>query len=293
MKKFLACVAAVALAGSMGISAMAQEAAAVAEETAVETTAEEAKEEEKKEETEEKKEEEKKEETKEEAKEEEKKEETEEKKEEEKKEEEKKDEKEEEKKEEPAPEKKELSVEVNGAEIVFPDAKPFIDENSRTLIPLRAIGEALNLKVEWSKENRTASFIGEEITVIFTIDNEEYEIVKGEETEKAKMDTKAIISEDRTYAPVRYLAEAFGYTVGWDNDTKTVTIDAAVVEPVENPDEKPEEKPEENPEEKPEEKPEEAAEGTQEGEAEAPAETPEEKPAEAPAEGQEVVSERA
>ena len=246
MKKFLACVAAVALAGSMGITAMAEDEVQAVEETKVEETAagaeEENKEDKKEETTEENKEEEKKEETQEEEK-------KEEAQEEEKKEEEKAEEKEEEKKEEAAPEKKELSVEVNGAEIVFPDAKPFIDENSRTLIPLRAIGEALELEVEWNKEDRTASFIGEEITVIFTIDNEEYEIVKGEESEKAKMDTKAIISEDRTYAPVRYLAEAFGYTVGWDNDTKTVTIDAAVVEPVENPVENPDENTEKNTEE--------------------------------------------
>ncbi|MBR6258802.1 MAG: hypothetical protein IKR21_01145 [Oscillospiraceae bacterium] len=29
---------------------------------------------------------------------------------------------------------------------------------------------------------------------------------------------------DRTYAPVRYLAEYFGYTVEWDGASRTVII---------------------------------------------------------------------
>ena len=36
--------------------------------------------------------------------------------------------------------------------------------------------------------------------------------------------TAAIIRDDRTYAPIRYLAEYFGYIVGWDAATRTVTI---------------------------------------------------------------------
>jgi hypothetical protein len=39
------------------------------------------------------------------------------------------------------------------------------------------------------------------------------------------MDSAAVIVNDRTYAPVRYLAEAFGYQVDWDPETKTVIIE--------------------------------------------------------------------
>ena len=39
------------------------------------------------------------------------------------------------------------------------------------------------------------------------------------------MDTAAIIRDARTYAPVRYLAEAAGYDVSWDNDTRTVILE--------------------------------------------------------------------
>jgi hypothetical protein len=42
------------------------------------------------------------------------------------------------------------------------------------------------------------------------------------------MDTAAVIKNSRTYAPVRYLAEAAGYSVDWDSTAKTVVIKHAV-----------------------------------------------------------------
>lgn len=40
-----------------------------------------------------------------------------------------------------------------------------------------------------------------------------------------KMDTESFVNtDDRTMVPARFVAEAMGFTVLWDNDTKTVTI---------------------------------------------------------------------
>jgi hypothetical protein len=38
------------------------------------------------------------------------------------------------------------------------------------------------------------------------------------------MDTTAVIVNGRTFAPIRYLADYFGYRVDWDGDTYTVII---------------------------------------------------------------------
>ncbi|HOA98329.1 MAG TPA: stalk domain-containing protein, partial [Acetivibrio saccincola] len=43
-----------------------------------------------------------------------------------------------------------VSVTVDGKKVVFPDAKPFIDENGRTLIPVRFVTEDLGATVEWN-----------------------------------------------------------------------------------------------------------------------------------------------
>ena len=43
------------------------------------------------------------------------------------------------------------------------------------------------------------------------------------------MDTKAYIddAESRFYLPIRFLAEAIGYNVGWDEATETVSLTMA------------------------------------------------------------------
>jgi hypothetical protein len=38
------------------------------------------------------------------------------------------------------------------------------------------------------------------------------------------MDETPFIQNGRTYLPARFVAEAFGYEVGWCGDTRTVTV---------------------------------------------------------------------
>ena len=113
-----------------------------------------------------------------------------------------------------------VKVKVAGDYVWWTDAEPFIDENSRTLVPLRAVAEALGLEVSWNGEKRWASFTDGERTITFPIGG----TVAFTESGDIAMDTAAVIVNDRTYAPVRYLAEHFGCTVSWDAATKTVLI---------------------------------------------------------------------
>ena len=141
-----------------------------------------------------------------------------------------------------------INVTVYGEPVVWTDAKPFIDENGRTLVPLRAVADAMGLDVEWDAANRVAIFsytesgtyeadwtynIYDEIR--FPIDSTvaygtyTYTDASGEDvtTEEIQMDTAAVIVNDRTYAPIRYLAEYFDYAVEWDAETRTASIDIA------------------------------------------------------------------
>jgi len=113
-----------------------------------------------------------------------------------------------------------VSVTVDGKRVVFPDAKPFIDENGRTLIPVRFVTEDLGATVEWNVQDREVYITKDGVYIMIRIDQEMI-LVNG----KTKaMDTKAIIKEDRTYVPIRYVAEELGATVGWDAATRTVII---------------------------------------------------------------------
>ena len=114
-----------------------------------------------------------------------------------------------------------ISVTVDGQAVQWTDAKPFIDANSRTMVPLRAVGDALGLTVDWDGERREASFTDGKRTLCFPIDSS---AAHADDGTIVQMDTAAVISGSRTYAPVRYLAEFFGHSVEWDGDTRTVII---------------------------------------------------------------------
>ena len=76
-----------------------------------------------------------------------------------------------------------ISVTLNGSNIVFEDAKPII-YNDRTLIPIRAVFEKANCYVDWDSKNNMAVIGNEEKVIFISINSEKmklYDIVKDEE----------------------------------------------------------------------------------------------------------------
>ena len=121
-----------------------------------------------------------------------------------------------------------INVTVNSKTVQWTDARPFIDKNSRTMVPLRAVGEALGLKVDWNDAAKEAIFTNGSKTIYFPINCSYYMTQNGG---RVTMDTAAVIVNSRTYAPIRYLAEYFGFTVSWDDSTKTVGIKGSASAP--------------------------------------------------------------
>jgi hypothetical protein len=114
-----------------------------------------------------------------------------------------------------------LRIVINGERLFFPDAQPFIDENGRTQTPARFVGEELGATVTWDGAAQKAIFVKDSKKLVLYIGKKEYEL----DGKKLQMDTAAIIHEDRTFVPARYVAEAFGATVRWDSVIRTVYID--------------------------------------------------------------------
>ena len=115
-----------------------------------------------------------------------------------------------------------VRVTVGGTPVAWTDVRPYIDENNRTMVPLRAVAEALGMTVSWDAYRREAGFSVGTKTLTFPIGS--VDAVKEDGT-FIHMDTAAVINANRTYAPVRYLAEYFGYTVDWDAAARTVIIE--------------------------------------------------------------------
>ena len=96
-----------------------------------------------------------------------------------------------------------IVVKIDGEVVEFPDAKPFIDEHSRTLCPIRFIAENLGAEVLWNNEDKTVSIKKDDIDILLKI-GDNTAVVNGDE--KA-FDTYPQIFEDRTYVPLRFISE--------------------------------------------------------------------------------------
>ena len=116
------------------------------------------------------------------------------------------------------------AVRVNGEIVTFPDGQPYVDENSRTMIPVRFVTEELGADVEWDGKTRTASISKNGATVDITIGSSELKVTKDGKTETVTMDTAAVLKDGRTYVPIRFVAEALGATVDYCNTYKVVGI---------------------------------------------------------------------
>lgn len=111
-----------------------------------------------------------------------------------------------------------ISVVVNGTEVEF-DVSPKI-EDGRTMVPMRAVFEALGAQVSWDDAAKTA--VGEKDGSVVSITVNDRFIYKNDTA--LELDVPAMLSEGRTLVPVRAVSEAFGCAVDWNDDTKTVIV---------------------------------------------------------------------
>ena len=111
-----------------------------------------------------------------------------------------------------------IKVYLEGSKVNF-DVQPQTI-NDRTMVPIRAIFEAMGANVTWDDVTQTAISTKDNTTVKMTL-NSTTEYIN--DTAYA-MDVAPVIINGRTLAPARYVAEAFGYYVNWDEMTQSVLI---------------------------------------------------------------------
>ena len=96
---------------------------------------------------------------------------------------------------------------------------------SRTVIPIRAIVEALGGTISWEGTTRKVTINFKETTIELWIDNPKAK-VNGIEVwiDSDNHNVKPIIVNSRTMLPLRFVAESLGCIVDWDSNTRTITI---------------------------------------------------------------------
>ena len=106
-----------------------------------------------------------------------------------------------------------------GGELIKFDVQPQLI-NNRTMVPLRAIFEALGATVDWNGDTQTVTSTKDKTTISLTINNPTMYVNGAAVT----LDSPACLVGGRTLVPVRAISEAFGVEVKWEESTTTVEL---------------------------------------------------------------------
>ena len=117
-----------------------------------------------------------------------------------------------------------IKVAIDGEYVEF-DVQPQLI-NDRTMVPLRAIFEALGAEVDWVNETQTVIAAKDDVTVTATIGSTKMYI----DDEEKIMDIAPMLLDGRTLVPVRFVAEAFDCDVDWNGINNEVIITSKAAE---------------------------------------------------------------
>ncbi len=105
-----------------------------------------------------------------------------------------------------------VSVYLNGTQVVFPDQQPFFDASAgRVFVPVRFVSEALGAQVEWVQQEQKIVIGRGGKEIILYIGQKEV-FVDGR---PYTLDVAVRLVNSRTMVPLRFVSEALGAGVKW------------------------------------------------------------------------------
>lgn len=121
----------------------------------------------------------------------------------------------------------EIKVTKSGVETVKTiDTAPYITSAGRTLIPLRGLIEEMGAEIEWTDKNQSITINNNGIKLYLQIRNNlVYVDSPAYGHLMYTLESEPRIKDSRTFVPLRFISEQFGYNVSWDGETKTITIE--------------------------------------------------------------------
>lgn len=104
-----------------------------------------------------------------------------------------------------------VKIRIDGIDLQY-DPAPYIAPPGRTMVPMRGLFESLGAQVEWVAETQT---------IHATRGDREVQLQIGSKVAHVNgvsrpMDVAPVIEQDRTYVPLRFVAEALNASVTWD-----------------------------------------------------------------------------
>lgn len=115
-----------------------------------------------------------------------------------------------------------INVQIDGKALEFTDAKPFLSvAEGRTLLPVRVISENMGADVKWDADARTATITKGSDKIEMKI-GDRFAVKNGK---RVWFDVESKIMDNRTYLPIRAVAEMLGCDVSWNASKRLVSID--------------------------------------------------------------------
>lgn len=111
-------------------------------------------------------------------------------------------------------------VEIDSLATSF-DVQPIIVDD-RTLVPMRRIFELFGAKVDWNESTQTVTAKKNDLELSLTIGSDK--VTKN--NDEITLDVPAKEINGRTLVPLRFVSEALGATVNWNEKTQTVEINS-------------------------------------------------------------------
>lgn len=112
-----------------------------------------------------------------------------------------------------------VQITVNGR-VIQSDVSPYVDENSRTMVPIRFVGEELGATVGWDKTEQKVTLTRTGISIVLWVGQKNAQV----NGKPFTMDTVPVMKAGRTMVPIRFITEAFGGSITWHKEIQTVAI---------------------------------------------------------------------
>lgn len=110
---------------------------------------------------------------------------------------------------------------MDGKELSF-EVAPMIEEGVM-MVPMRTIFEAFQAKVTWNEIRRMVTAVKGDKTIKLTTSTQTAYINE----KPIQLSARPFVTSGNTMVPIRFISEALGALVQWEDKTKTVTITSA------------------------------------------------------------------
>ncbi|WP_211744942.1 N-acetylmuramoyl-L-alanine amidase family protein [Paenibacillus sp. Marseille-Q4541] len=116
-----------------------------------------------------------------------------------------------------------IKIFLDGNQVSLPSGVNAELISNKVMIPIRVVSEELGYSVGWEQKTKTVTIIQDK-KVIKMVAGQKTATVDGS---KINLDIAPVIKKGTTLVPIRFVAEAMGMKVSWNNQTKSVYLVSA------------------------------------------------------------------